>query len=219
MASATLSPMSATSSRVVFDARPFLPAVERAVVVNKILRGVAKYETLFTDYQKACKPLCEDATQCPNCANRLWRIASILNDPKAYVWEVWKTDDDGSEVIGIVYLTDIVVGGDATAHYVFFDDELHGKTKLLEQMIGWCFADHPDDNWVALKRLTVEVPEFAFALARHATRKLGFGGDFKYKSEKYGTVVNVEGVKKKAIPWRGDNADLLLLGRINGTVH
>lgn len=212
--------MLATSDRktTFYDARPFYPSVERAAVVSAVLRGVAKYESLFTDYQRACEPVCDDATQCAKCASRLYRVSSILTDPKAYVWEVWKTDDDGSEVVGIVYLTDIVVGGDATAHYVFFDQDLHSKTKLLEQMIGWCFEDHPEQDWVALKRLTITVPEFAFALARHATRKLGFGGPYKYKGQR-GSEVSVEGVKKKAIPWRGDNADLLLLGRLNGTVH
>jgi hypothetical protein len=210
--------MTSATAGAVYEARPFLPSVDRASVVSTVLRGVAKYESLFTDYQRACEPVCADATQCARCASRIMRVSSILTDPKAYVWEVWKLDDEGTDVVGIVYLTDVVVGGDATAHYVFFDQDLHSKTKLLEQMIGWCFQDHPDEGWVALRRLTITVPEFAFALARHATRKLGFGGPYKYKSQR-GALVDVEGVKQKAIPWRGENADLLVLGRLNGTVH
>jgi hypothetical protein len=207
-----------SATAAVYEARPFLPSVDRAPVVSTVLRGVAKYESLFTDYQRACEPVCSDATQCQRCASRIMRVSSILTDPKAYVWEVWRLDDEGTEVVGIVYLTDVVVGGDATAHYVFFDQDLHSKTKLLEQMIGWCFEDHPSEGWVALRRLTITVPEFAFALARHATKKLGFGGPYKYKSQR-GALVDVEGVKQKAIPWRGENADLLVLGRLNGTVQ
>lgn len=199
------------------EAHPFMP-FGRPLVVSHILREMSRYETIFTDYQRACVPLCEDATTCPKCAGRLIRISQILNDPAARSWEVWESDGNSTHIVGLVYLTDIIAGGDACAHFVFFDDGLKGKTHLLESMIDWCFEDHAEENWVALKRITVEVPDFAFALARYAVRKLGFGGPYTYKGVK-GSAIPVEGVKKNAVPWHGTHRDMLLLGRVNGTIH
>lgn len=82
-------------------------------------------------------------------------------------------------------------------------------------MIAWAFEDHPENNWRALQRITIEVPDFAFALARHASRKLGFGGPFEWKLPKGGPVMQVEGVKPKSVLWRGERRDLLLLGLPN----
>lgn len=213
--------MTATAEKkqaATLEAIPFCPTPDRYAVVSHVLREMSRYETIFTDYQRACVPLCDDVTQCPNCAGRIMRVSQVLTDPKARAWEVWQNDEKGTSIVGMVYITDIVLGGDAIAHFVFFDDELRGKANLLESMIQWCFTDNPEDGWVGLRRLTVEVPDFAFALARYANRKLGFGGEYLYRGRK-GSAIPVEGVKKSAIPWRGTHADLLLLGRVNGTVH
>lgn len=203
------------------EAVPFDPSPSRYMVISEIVRRTAGMETLFTDFLPACKPLCEDVTQCERCADRLRAVAWSLTKPDARAWEVWR-HGESSEVVGILYLTKINPGCDALAHYAFFDHDLKSKTKLIEQMIGWCFSDH--DDWYALRRLTIEVPSFAAALASHATKKLGFGGGFTHKfhhRSKTGghrppTVIPVEGVRRKAIRWRGEDADLLILGRLNG---
>jgi hypothetical protein len=83
---------------------------------------------------------------------------------------------------------------------------------LLEAFVEWCFTEHED--WRALSRLTITIPDYAVALAKHATKKLGFGGPYEYKGLK-GWTIPVEGVRQKAVRWRGRDCDLLCLGRIN----
>ena len=197
-----------------YEAQPFTPTPERYEIVSRIIREVAQFETLFTDYERACVPLCADTYSCPRCRNRLATVGQKLANPNARVWEVWRQGDQ-PEIVGIAYLTDIIPGGDAKAHYVFWDKELMSKTRLLEEMIQWCFRDHPD--WIALRRLTVEAPTFGYAFIRHAHRKLGFGGDFKYKLPgKKPSTINVEGVRKGAIRWNNNDVDMVMLGRTNG---
>lgn len=210
-----------------FLALPFRPAlageaitIERAKTISRILRGVASHESLFTDYERVCDARC---FACPRCLARLARVTAMLTAPDARVWEVWRTDspdESGLDVVGILYVTDLVYGSDAACHYVFFDDDLRGKTPLLEAMIQWLFSDHEDASgvlaWRALRRLTISVPDYAYALALHASRKLGFGGPFEYEIARGGRprTIPVEGVKRRALRWRGQDRDLLLLGRL-----
>lgn len=202
------------SGTVHFEAYPFTPTPQRSHITSRIIREVSCFETLFTDYERACVPLCADVYPCPRCRSRLETVAWRLSHPSARVWEVWKKGPD-ADVIGILYLTDVIPGGDAKAHYVFWDTGLKDKTELIENMIQWCFEDH--ENWNALRRLTVEVPDYAFALARHAANKLGFNGDFKYFIPGRGRQhIPVEGIKRNVLPWRGEMHDMLILGRLNG---
>jgi hypothetical protein len=135
------------------------------------------------------------------------------------VWEVWSTGES-VDLVGILYITDVVVGCDAKAHYAFFDNDLWGKTDLIQSIIDWLFEDHPE--WVALSRLTIEIPDFAFALAAHASKKLGFGGDNEYtarkKNGKKSRTIPVEGVKRKSLLWRDMHRDVLVLGLLNERV-
>jgi hypothetical protein len=198
-----------------FEAMPYNPWGEgRQGVVSRIVREIAKFETLFTDYERACDPICADVMSCERCRKRLELVSARLADPRAIVWEVWRVTPD-PDIVGIAYLTDVIPGGDAKAHYVFWDRDLIGKTQLLERMIQWCFTEHP--NWIPLRRITVEAPTFGFAFIRHAVRKLGFGGEFKYKLPgRKVTIIPVEGIKKSAIRWNGNDVDLVQLGRLNG---
>ena len=116
------------------------------------------------------------------------------------------------DLVGMLTLQDIVPEDDATAHYIFFDRDLSGKTTLLNNMIDWVFSDHDDVGWKALRRLTVEVPAHAHALATHAQKKLRFGGSFEYRIG--GRTLNLEGVKRNARMWKGQPQDLLLMGRL-----
>jgi hypothetical protein len=188
-----------------YFAIPFDPSKERANVVSKIIRKMASIESVFTDYQKPCDDEC---MECDTCGETLRIAARMLSNPQSRIWEVWRRDDDkdGAELdlVGILYLTDITRGCDALAHYLFFDGKLKDKTQLLKDMIALVFEDTED--WMALNRLTVEIPEFAFALARHAHKKLGFGGDFEHRG------LEVEGKKRSAITWRGKSWDLLVMG-------
>lgn len=201
---------------------PFMPLPARREQVNEILRKIAAHETIFSDYAKGCDKI-DEGCFCERCDFRIRNVASMLTKPDAVVWEVWKhtTDVDEeatlkTELAGIMYLTDINPGGDATAHYVFFDSNLQNKTETLRDMIQWVFEDHEDIGWYGLMRLTVEIPDCFAALAAHAVKRLGFGGDFEYGlKNRHGKVtrtIPVEGVKRNAIVWRDTPRDLLVLG-------
>ena len=181
----------------------------RLDVVEWVIKNIAEHETLFTDYERMCEDRC---FRCDQCIARLRDITSMLTHPAAMVWEVWP--ESGSEFpVGLMYLTRIHVGCDATCHYIFFDGKLKDKTGILKQTVEWCFRDHPDLGWLGLRRLTVELPDYAFALARHANKHLGFGGPFEYK--KNGTALHVEGVREHALRWRGEDRDLIIMGKMN----
>ena len=182
-----------------YQAVRLIPHIARADIISYIMRAMLKFETMFSDYQK------EEET-------KLAAIASALTKPDSLTWEVWRAEDGQVvDVVGILHLSEIRNGHDAVAHYVFFDGDLRGKTDLIEKVLDWAFTDH--DDWPALQRLTIEIPDFAFALARHAQKKLGFGGPFKHRVG--GKTVNVEGVKRGALMWRGEPRDLLIMGKLN----
>jgi len=162
------------------------------------MHELCRFDTVFTDYQKG-----ED---------RLWAVANVLNQPRSRVWEVWRYEDgDPIDVVGILLLTEIVVGTDAVAHFVFFDEDLRSKTQLMTEVLDWIFSDHND--WRALQRVTIQIPDFMFALVRYAQRYLGFSGPFTHKIA--GKSARVEGVKRNAVMWRGTPRDLLILGKLN----
>ena len=182
-----------------YQAIRMIPNPARSEIISHIMRSMLRFETMFTDYQK------EDET-------RLAAVATSLMKPDSLTWEVWRTEDGQVvDVVGILHLSDIRNGHDAVAHYVFFDGDLRGKTDLIAKVLDWTFTDHKD--WPALQRLTIEIPDFAFALARHAQKKLGFGGPFKHRIG--GKTVQVEGVKRGALHWRGEPRDLLILWKMN----
>jgi hypothetical protein len=162
------------------------------------MQELSKFDTIFTDYQRG--------------DTRLWAVANVLTKPNSMAWEVWRYENDiPVDICGILYLTDITVGQDAVAHYVFFDGKLRSKTELMQRVLDWIFTDHED--WRALQRVTVQIPDFAFALARYAQKYLGFSGPFKHKIA--GKTLKVEGVKRGAVLWRGKPRDLMILGKLN----
>jgi hypothetical protein len=188
------------SDDVKFEAIPLNPDPRRAHIIEKIMVSLCEFDTIFTDYQKG--------------PDRLWAVAQVLNKPNSRTWEVWRYEEGiPIDVVGILYLTDVVWGQDAVAHFVFFDKRLHSKTQLIAQMLDWVFEDH--ERWRALQRVTVTIPDFMFALVRYTQRYLGFSGPFTHKIA--GKSARVEGVKRNAILWRGKPRDLLILGKLNAT--
>lgn len=87
-----------------------------------------------------------------------------LHDPLNRVWEVWR----GGEFVGILLLWRISPGVDALCHFVFFDQQLVGKQKLLLAFLDHCYHD------LGFRRISLEVPEFVGTLVSFARRKLGF---------------------------------------------
>ena len=194
------SPTARDASELKFAAIPLVLSPEREHILADLLSKAIKIETAFTNLQQ------EPAT-------RRRVIASILTKIDSLTWEVWRLDKGlPVDLVGILTLQSIVPEDDATAHYIFFDRDLSGKTTLLNNMIDWVFSDHEDVGWKALRRLTVEVPAHAHALATHAQKKLNFGGPFDYRIG--GRTLKLEGVKRAARLWKGKPQDLLLMGRL-----
>lgn len=175
-----------------------------------LLSAITRHESFFTDFTKACDERCGD---CSRCQRTKQIVTSNLTDPKSMHWEVWSKNPETGEVldfVGILRLSNISPGCDATAHYFFFDGKLNDKTPLLRAWARWGFKDHP--NWLGLERVTLEIPSHSYALARHAHKKLGFGGPFEYKTKK--AKFPVEGVRENAVFWKDSWHDLLIMGRL-----
>ena len=207
---------------MIYDVFPLDASPARAEIISALMRRIAATDNVFADYTGTCEAECValelplDA-MCRACLARMGIIASTLTANDSRVWEVWRTDDADPQPVGVISFTDIQAGVDAKAHYIFFDQRLKDKTPIMEEIIEWAFADHED--WRALERLTIEIPKPFGALARHASRKLGFGGDFYYKlrdvmheGKRTPELLRVEGVKRGAVKWRGAPCDLLVLG-------
>lgn len=197
-----------------YEAHPFVADPSRANVISYLMDELADFDILFPDNLPRCEEAGEEERVCGECerclARKQWVAAGMVK-PDARFWEIWSADEEMP--IGIVYLTNIKPGLDAIAHYVFFDGKLSDKTPILESLMEWFFVDHRASGWQGLERITLEIPEHYFALARHAFKKLGFGGPFQYETK--GLKVPVEGVRRKAYWHSGRAWDTLLLGRLN----
>jgi RimJ/RimL family protein N-acetyltransferase len=192
-----------------FEIFPLQAVPYRYEILSYIMRSLALHETIFSEYRRGCEDECgqrllED--MCPECQQQMTTISKAMTAVDTRLWEVWRVTEETSEVVGVIYLTKVVPGQDATGHYIFFDHDLTTKTGAIKTVIDWAFEDHED--WKALKRITVEVPAYAKILARHANKKLGFGGPFTYKKLK------IEGVKQQAVEWRGGLYDVYIMGLI-----
>lgn len=174
---------------------------------RRIFSEFLGHENFFTDYRKGCEEKCGS---CDRCLSVKKFVAETLLDRKSICWEVWEEDPEGNlvDIVGILRLSRVDPGCDAVAHYFFFDHRLQNKTELLEWWRDWVFEDR--ENWVGLNRVTVEIPSHSFALARHAVKRLGFGGPFEYESGD--VTIPVEGVKTSAKKKDGRWFDMLILG-------
>ena len=192
-----------------YELVPLLDRPERAEIISTIVKKACSFDTAFSDFQSVCDDRCPDSKDfhefCNICKLRAGVVALALRT--GITWEVW----NDSEVVGIIRLSDIRPGLSATGHYLFFDRQLNSKTEVIQAAIDWAFAEH--EGWAPLKRISVDIPDFAFALARHASKKLGFGGPFQFNLK--GKKIPVEGVTQRGILWRGVERDLLHLGLLN----
>lgn len=136
---------------------------------------------------------------------RALAASMIIHDPLNKVWEVWR----GGTFVGILVLWQIQPAVNAVFHFVFFDQNLVGKRKLILNFLAHCFAP-VDEGGLGLRRVTMEVPEFKPALLGFARRKLGFRFEGEDRSRK---LVEGRGFKVKD-PYRPnhrcDELDLLI---------
>jgi hypothetical protein len=111
-------------------------------------------------------------------------VKGTKDDPKPN-GIIWIVDD-----VGMLYLTKVVAGRDAIAHFTFWDGKLAGRTPLLKEMIKYVFRRY------GFRRLTTEFPVKFFALST-VVRDLGFKN---------------EGTRRKAVKINGTWHDVALRG-------
>ena len=139
-------------------AQPFKPLDE--AVFSYILDRLVEHDTWWSDFERGRR---EAAV----------RVLSAVTSIVFEVWEVSADRDRGAQPNGIIILTDILPGCDAKCHFIFFDGKLRDKTPLLRNVIRWAFTT------LKVHRLSAEVPDYAFALAKYAREQLGF----RYEAE------------------------------------
>lgn len=111
---------------------------------------------------------------------QLQRYPSLTTDPtkqdpdnlyrsvtsrQAYWTEVW--DNETNRPAGVLYMTDIQPGVEATVHPVFFDRKLSEKAEICIAALQWA------KRQFMLHRFKAELPEIYFATVRLAKR-IGF---------------------------------------------
>ena len=194
---------------------------------NTIILGrIAAHSTFFTDYTRGCDGECGNfcTNLSPRCAAVKQATAAVLMKPDSIAWEVWTKERTGEAVdfVGILRLDRIILGCDAVAHYFFFDRKLRDKGPLIEAWHNWGFSD--SEEWQGLHRATLEIPSHSHILARHAQKRIGFGGPYTYRPPSNGTSrvrpIAVEGVRKDAIRYNDAWHDLIIMGKVNdnGTI-
>lgn len=189
-----------------YELLPLVLTPARAEIISEIMRRTAAVETAFTGYGAPCEEDCISSAKtlpemCETCKVRMQMVAETLGKRDSRAYEVWNE----AEVVGIIYFTNVTTR-DATGHYVFFDGRLRDKTGVISEAMEEMYAR-------GLARLTIEIPATFSALARHAQKKLGFGGAFAFETPG-GDSFKVEGVKRGAIEWRGEAVDLMVMGRL-----
>lgn len=100
----------------------------------------------------------------------------------------WKVDED---MTGMYYMTDIVVGYDATVHFVFFDRILNGRKEMTMTMLRYLFDKYQ------FRRLSVEIPKYVIDGPKTFVKCLGF---------------KPEGRKRKAAFYNGEWYDTSIYG-------
>lgn len=145
-----------------FQATP-LEVWSNPTKLTYILDRLVEHETEWSDFQKARREIAAA------------RLAEAWTAPdRTRILEVWRLpDSDGGtyQLVGLIAFTEIVVGLQASLHPVFFDGKLRnalGKRDLLLRSMDWAFATFQ------LHRLSMELPDSAFALVDFARKKLGF---------------------------------------------
>lgn len=198
-----------------YDLLPLRATPERSEIISDLLRKVAVTPTLFSDRKCLQRCIASEKTlpeMCTACVQRMQTVTEVLGRLDTKAWEVWNDE----ALVGIIFFTH-VTSLDATGHYVFFDHDLASKTEVIQEAMQRMLE--------VASRLTVEIPASFPALAKHAHKRLGFGGDFYYDFErerdgrKKTERIHVEGVKRKAALRDGKLVDLLILGFSGDTRH
>ena len=100
----------------------------------------------------------------------------------------WQVDE---AMTGMYYMTDIIVGYDATVHFVFFDRILNGRKEMTMMMLRYLFEKYQ------FRRLSVEIPKYVIDGPKTFVKCIGF---------------KPEGRKRKAAFYNGEWYDTSIYG-------
>jgi hypothetical protein len=169
---------------------------EDILKIGYVFRKVLQEPTDLNDYHAGCGEACGE---CPICISARTAAAAMLTNPHTWAWEVYSKDP--VDFVGILMLSEVDPGRDATAHFKFFDGALRDKNEVLRSWFDWAFRKFD------LRRISAEVPHYAFSLLK-AYKRLGFGGNFKYKE------FDVEGIKRGVMQEKDRPVDIIILGKM-----
>lgn len=148
--------------------------------VGELAREAAKHEVLFSDH---------------TTGNKLEAFLDVFMDPRGVWFELFHTGKES--VAGAAYITKVIPGYDATAHFAFWDQVASGRQSLIHSLMDVVFKRYN------LRRLSVEVPPYQRGTIRFI-ESLG---------------ISQEGEKREAVLYKGRWFPLLLFGITKGDLE
>ena len=118
---------------------------------------------------------------------------NVLTQQRTLWFEIW----EGEDLVGMLWLTDMDLTVDASAHMAFFDRKPAEKKAVVAALIRWVFERYP------FHRMSVSVPRMY-----HATHRLVEGLGFRR-----------EGTKQEAVMIHGKWDDLKLYGLLRAQLE
>lgn len=115
--------------------------------VETLWEMMRKFTTLFSDLTR----------------NDFMNFFKVLTQQQTLWFEIW----EGDSLVGMLWLTDMELTVDASAHMAFFDRKPAEKEAVVAALIRWVFQHYP------LHRMSVNVPRMYHATHRLVER-LGF---------------------------------------------
>lgn len=107
-------------------------------------------------------------------------FATILLDPRSVWLEVVRETDEAT--VGVMYMTDVILGFDAQTHFAFWDGAAAGREPLALEGMKWAFERY------RVMRLSCDIPPYQRGTIRFVKR-IGF----VQEGEKRGAILNREG--------------------------
>lgn len=150
--------------------------------VKEMVLSWEKVDTLW-DMMKKFTTLFSDLTR-----NDFTNFFKVITQQQTLWFEIW----EGEQLVGLLWLTDMELTVDASAHMAFFDRRPAEKEPVVRELIKWVFAHYP------MHRISVSVPRMYHGTHR-LVEKLGF---------------KREGTKREAVMIHGTWDDLKLYGLI-----
>ena len=164
-------------------------------IFGQLWAQASKFPSLFSDYTKG----------------DVRAFMVLFGNPRGVWFGVWREGEleDESPPLGVLYLTDVIMGFDADAHYAFYDGKQRGRERLMLEMIVRVMGAYD------LHRLTAEFPSPMHGMASWLKR-LGFHKegvrregvkreDRWFDTERYGILADeAEEMRKTYIPSTAD---------------